>query len=57
MPSPARLLTAAIHAAVAGAFFFLLQRFALGEELQGSIIYAAALAAGAACLSLYQTGR
>jgi hypothetical protein len=57
MPSPARLTKAALHAAAAGAFFFVLQRFGLGESLNVSAVYAGLLAAGAAVLSLSQTGK
>ena len=57
MPSLARLKVAALHAAAAGAFFFLLQRFGLGETFDASVTYAVILAAGAAALSLVQTGR
>jgi hypothetical protein len=57
MPSPARLLTAAIHAAAAGVFFFLLQRFGFAQPLDASLIYAVGLACGAAVLSLSQTKR
>lgn len=57
MPSPARLKVAALHAAAAGAFFFILQRFGLGETVESSATYAVILACGAAVLSLTQTGR
>jgi hypothetical protein len=39
------------HALMAGAFFFCLQKFALGESLATSVIWALAGAAGAAVLA------
>jgi hypothetical protein len=56
-PTPERLKAAALHAAAAAAFFFVLQHFGLGETMHDSIVYAALFAAAAALVSWSQSGR
>lgn len=45
------------HAAAAGVFFFILQRFAMKETLEMSLLWAAFFAAAAAILSWQQSRR
>ena len=47
----------ALHAALAGAFFFVFQRYGMQASLETSLVWAAALAAGAAFLAWQQSGR
>jgi hypothetical protein len=56
-PTPERLKIAAKHAAAAAGFFFILQRFGLGESQADSLFYALLFAAAAACVSWSQSGR
>jgi hypothetical protein len=46
-----------LHAAIAAAFIFLLQRFALSASLETSLIWAVAFAGCAAGLAYMQTNR
>ncbi len=46
-----------VHGAGAAAFFFALQRWAMRESVETSLIWAAAGAIGAAWLAWTQTGR
>ncbi|MEQ1647671.1 MAG: hypothetical protein ABL898_03705 [Hyphomicrobiaceae bacterium] len=55
MTTSERLIKAASHAAAAGAFFYLFQRFVLSQPQYDAAIFSTALALGAAGLSLYQT--
>ena len=55
MPMTDRIIKALSHAAAAGAFFYLFQRFVLNQPQYDSAIFAGALAAAAAGLSWYQT--
>jgi hypothetical protein len=55
MTTPERMAKAAMHAVAAGIFFFLLQRFGLGQTMQESVTFAGLFAAAAAGLSWYQT--
>jgi hypothetical protein len=55
MRTPERVARAAMHAVAAAVFFFLLQRFGLGQTLQESVSFAVFFAAAAAGLSWYQT--
>lgn len=50
-----RIAHAAVHAALAGGFFFVFQRYAMQAGLETSLVWALALAAGAAALSWRQT--
>lgn len=45
------------HAAAAGAFFFVLQRFAMKESVEVSLLWAAFFAAAAALLAWQQSRR
>jgi hypothetical protein len=56
-PTPERIKMATLHAAAAGAFFFILQRFGLGETHADSLFYAVLFAAAAAFVSWSQSGR
>ena len=47
----------ALHAAAAGAFFFVFQRYAMKESLEISLAWAAFFAAAAAMLAWKQTAR
>lgn len=55
MPTGERIVRAVLHAAAAGAFFYLFQRFVLNQSQHDSIIFSGALALAAAGLSWYQT--
>lgn len=57
MPTSQRIMRAAMHAVGAAAFFFVLQRFALDQDVQSSLLFGLALGAGAGLLSWTQTGR
>jgi hypothetical protein len=46
-----------LHAVVAGAFIFLLQRYALNASLDSSLLWTLAFGAGAAALAYKQTHR
>lgn len=45
------------HAALAGVFFFVLQRYAMGETLETSLLWGAFFAAAAALLAWHQSRR
>lgn len=51
-----RIAHAALHATIAGVFFFVFQRYGMQASLETSVMWALALAAGAAALSWRQTG-
>lgn len=57
MPTSQRIARAAFHGVGATAFFFILQRYALDQDTQSSLLFGLALGAGAALLSWTQTGR
>lgn len=57
MSTSQRIVRAAIHAVGATAFFLVLQRYVLSQDVQSSLLFALALGAGAALLSWTQTGR
>lgn len=57
MPTGQRIIRAALHAAGATAFFFILQHYALMQDARSSLLFALALGAAAALLSWSQTGR
>ena len=46
-----------MHAVAAGAFFFVFQRYGLGQPDEDSLTFAAILGLGAAALSWYQTAK
>jgi hypothetical protein len=46
-----------LHAAAAGAFIFLLQRYALGATLQSSLLWAVTFSGCAAGLAYVQSNR
>ena len=56
-PGGKGFLYIALHAVTAGAFGFLLQRFALQADMQTSLIWAAAFAVGAVFVAWRQTRR
>ena len=57
LPENGSLATIALHAVTAGAFGYLLQRFALGADLQTSLIWAGAFCGGAGVLAWQQSKR
>lgn len=59
MKSPDRktLLYIAVHAVTGASFGFLLQRFAIGADLQTGLLWGAAFGAGAAVLAYQQSQR
>lgn len=57
MPTRQRIIRAALHAVGATAFFFVLQRYALMQDVPSSLLFALALGAAAALVSWSQTGR
>ena len=54
MPRP---LYIAVHAVLAGVFFYALQRFAMSVDHDAALTFSAAMAIGAGGLAYYQTGR
>lgn len=57
MPTSQRIIRAAMHAVGAAAFFYVFQRYVLNQDMASSLMFGAALGAGAALLSWSQTGR
>ena len=56
MPMP-RPVYIALHDALAGIFFYVVQRFMLSADTAGALTFAAAMAVAAGGLAYYQTGR
>ena len=55
LPDRGSLAYIALHAATGGVFGFLLQRYALGADLQTSLIWAGAFFGGAGALAWQQS--
>ena len=47
----------ALHAAAAGSFFFILQRFAFNQSMETSLLWGGLLGIGAAVIAWMQTRR
>jgi hypothetical protein len=56
-PSQPPMARIALHAVLAGVFFFVLQRFALGQSMETALLWAVLLGAGAGWLAWSQSRR